>query len=189
MALFWLILPACEKDEGRMAVVETRGETTKDSPPKLFATSDERFRNAKPSPVKGNPPQDWLVLPAKEVRELNYRFGESGLGEVYVTIAGGSVADNVNRWQRQFGKNPLSAAGIAVLAKVPIAGTEGVWLEATGEYASGMGAPAKPGQALAGVIAEVGGRILTLKMVGPEEEVAAQRDALKAFAAILEMME
>jgi hypothetical protein len=189
IALLCLLLPACEKKAARMTVGETRGETTKDHSPKLFATSDERFRNAKPSPVKGDPPQNWLVLPGKEFRDLNYRFGDSGLGEVYVTITGGTVADNVNRWLAQFGRDPLSPAELNVLPKVPIAGAEGVWLEASGEYASGMGAPTKAGQALAGVIAEVGGRMLTLKMVGPEAEVGAEKDALKAFAASLELAE
>jgi hypothetical protein len=188
LALFCLMIPACEKKAARMTVEETRSATTKDSSPKLFATSDERFRNVKPSPVKGNPPQNWLILPAKQFRELNYRFGDSGLGEVYVSLAGGSVADNVNRWQRQFGNNPLSPADMDILTKVPIAGTEGVWLEASGEYASGMGAPARAGQALAGVIAEVDGRILTLKMVGPKAEVEAEKDALKAFAASIELV-
>ena len=189
MALFCLMLPACEKKAARMTVEETRGETTKDNAPKLYASSDERFRDAKPSPVKGNPPGNWLVLPGKQFRELNYRFGDSGLGEVYVTIAGGTVADNVNRWLKQFNMDSLSPAAMDVLPKVPIAGTQGVWLEANGEYASGMGAPARAGQALAGVIAEVGGRILTLKMVGPEEEVEAEKEALKAFAATLKLAE
>lgn len=186
MALVCLTIPACEKNAARMTVEETRKETSKDRAPKLFASSAERFRNAKPSPVKGNPPENWLVLPAKEFRELNYRFGESG--EAYVTLASGSVGDNVNRWFRQFGRDPLAPEAMDALIKTPIAGTEGVWIEITGEYASGMGAPAKPGQGLAGVIAEVGGRILTLKMVGTEAEVEAEKDALKAFAASLEMV-
>ena len=179
---------ACEKTAARMTVAEERGHTVKDASPKLFATSDERFRNVQPSPVKGKPPESWLVLPARQFRELNYRFGDSGTGEVYVSLASGSVADNVNRWMRQFGSDPLSPSEMDGLVRTPIAGTEGVWVEATGEYASGMGAPAKPGQALAGVIAEVGGRILTLKMVGSEAEVAAEKDALKAFAASLELV-
>ncbi len=188
IALICLAIPACEKKADRMTVEETRKETTKDRSAKLFATSDERFRNAKPSPVKGNPPQNWLVLPAKEFRELNYRFGDSGTGEVYVSLAAGSVADNVNRWMRQFGHDPLPPGEMDALVKTSIAGSEGVWVEAKGEYASGMGAPPKPGQALAGVIVEVGGRLLTLKMVGLEAEVEAEKDALKAFAASLELV-
>lgn len=188
MALFCLMIPACEKNAARVTVDETRRATTKDGAAKLSATSDERFRNAKPSPVKGNPPKNWLVLPAKEFRELNYRFGDSGTGEVYVSLAAGSVTDNVNRWMHQFGHVPLTPAELDVLAKVNIAGTEGVWVEATGPYTSGMGAPARGGQALAGVIAEVSGKLMTLKMVGPEAEVEAEKDALKAFAASLELV-
>ena len=188
LALVCLLIPACEKNAARMTLEETRGATTSEGSPKLFATSDERFRNAQPSPVKGNPPENWLVLPAKQFRELNYRFGDSGQGEVYVSLASGSIGDNVNRWQRQFGHDPLSPADLESLVRVPIVGTEGVWVEAAGEYASGMGAPARAGQALAGVIAEVGGRIVTLKMVGPVAEVEAEKDALKAFAASIELV-
>ena len=171
-----------------MQVEDTRPLTTKDSDPKLFATSDERFRNAQPAPVKGTPPESWLVLPPAQFRELNYRFGASGTGEVYVTLASGSVADNVNRWRRQFGMEALTPDEMDATQRTPIAGSEGLWVEAAGEYASGMGAPPKPGYGLAGVIAQVGDRILTVKMVGPEAEVESEKPALKAFAASLEMI-
>ncbi len=183
-----LLSTSCEKKAARVTVEETRGLTVKDSKPKLFATSGERFRDAKPSPVKGDAPENWLKLPSSQFRELNYRFGESGLGEVYVSLSGGGVGDNVNRWVRQFGQDPLSPSDLAAMQKMPIAGTEGVWVEAVGEYASGMGQEAKPGYALAGVIAEVSGRILTLKMVGPEAEVEKEKALLKGFAASLEMV-
>lgn len=168
-----------------MQVEETRPLTSKDRDPKLFASSDERFSNA---PVKGSPPDSWLALPAAQFRELNYRFGASGTGEVYVSIAAGSVADNVNRWRGQFGMAPFTPEDFDAAVKTPIAGTEGVWVEASGEYGSAMGAPPKPGYGLAGVIAQVDGRILTLKMVGPQAEVEAEKPALKAFAASMEMI-
>jgi hypothetical protein len=123
------------------------------------------------------------------MRLLNYRFGESGMGEVWVTIASGSVLDNVNRWFKQFGASELDAAELAKLRSVPIAGTTGTWVEATGEYASGMGAPPKPGFGLAGVVTSVDGRILTVKMVGPESEVKAAAATLEKFAAGLKMAE
>lgn len=183
-----LLGSSCEKKTSRVAVEETRGLTAKDGKPKLFATSDERFRNAKPSPVKGDAPEGWLVLPSAQFRELNYRFGESGLGEVYVSLSGGTVGENVNRWERQFGRDPLSPADLAALEKTPIAGTEGIVVEAAGNYAAGMGQEEKPGYGLAGVIAEVGGRILTVKMVGPEAEVKKEKALLKGFAASLELV-
>lgn len=177
----------CEKSGERMLVEETRGETTKDVTPKMFATSDQRFRDIKPSPVEGNPPQNWLVLPSSQFRLLNYRFGESGTGEVYVSISSGGVMDNANRWLKQFGRDAMSAEDFAGMEKIPVVGLEGVWVEADGEYGSGMGADAKPGYGLAGVIASVGGQILTVKMVGPKNEVDAEKQALRAYIGSLRM--
>lgn len=183
-----LIFSGCEEKK-EVTVTETRKVTTRDGTPKLFATSDERFRDAKPSPVKGDTPDGWLVLPAQQFRLLNYRFGTSGTGEVWVSISQGSVLDNVNRWLHQFGGEALDAAGLAKLPPVMVAGSPGVWVAAEGDYAGGMNAPTKPGFALAGAVASVGGQILTVKMVGPKDEVQAAKAALEGFTRSLRMAE
>lgn len=183
-----VVFSSCEGKK-EITVTETRAATTRDAAPRLFATSDERFRDAKPSPIKGEAPANWLALPASQFRLLNYRFGESGLGEVWVSLASGSVLDNVNRWLGQFEAAQLDAEGMEKLKKIPIAGTFGIWVEAAGEYASGMGAEPKPGFALAGVVASLGGQILTVKMVGPKNEVEAARPALESFAKTLRKAE
>lgn len=177
------------KEKGEVIVSETRTRTTRDSSPKLLATSDERFRDAKPSPVKGETPEGWLALPGTQFRLLNYRFGESGLGEVSVSIASGSVLDNVNRWLKQFGAEAADQVVLEKLRNVPIAEASGTWVEVEGEYSPGMGAAPKPGYALAGVIAAVDGRILTLKMTGPKGEVEAARSVLEDFAKSLKLAE
>lgn len=177
-----LSIPSCRKPPAEVTVTETRVLTTKDVAPKLFATSDQRFRDAKPSPVKGETPEGWLVMPATQMRLLNYRFGESGLGEVWVSVSSGSVLDNVNRWLGQFNATKLDAKGLSELRTVPIAGASGVWVESEGDYAGGMGAPPRAGYALAGVVADFGGRILTVKMVGPKAEVAAAKGTLESYA-------
>ena len=181
-----VFLVSCGKKE-EVVVTETREETSRDSSPKLFATSDERFRDAKPSPVKGETPMGWLELPASQFRLLNYRFGESGLGEVWVSISAGTVLDNVNRWLNQFGATALDAPGLEKLRPVTLAGSPGVWVEADGEYASGMGQEPKPGFGLAGVISSIDGRIVTVKMVGPKAEVDAAKPVLENFAKGLKM--
>lgn len=183
-----VMFSACgEKKE--ITVTETRTETTKDTAPKLFASSDERFRNAKPSPVKGDTPPGWLALPSTQFRLLNYRFGESGTGEVWVSLSAGSVIDNANRWLKQFGATPLDPEAFAKLPPATIAGSTGVWVTAEGDYESGMGDPRKTGFALAGVIASVKGQILTVKMVGPKEEVAAAKPTLEVYVKSLQMAE
>lgn len=174
-----VIFSGCDEKK-EITVTETRKMTTSDQTPKLFATSDERFRDTQPSPVKGDTPQGWLALPSSQFRLLNYRFGETGIGEVWVSLSNGSVIDNANRWLKQFGKGPLDPAAFAKLASFPLAGSAGVWVTAEGDY-GGMGAEAKPGFALAGVIATVKGQILTVKMVGPKTEVEAAKPTLEAY--------
>ena len=171
-------------------MTETRALTTKDVKPKLFATSDERFRDAKPSPVQAETPVGWLKRPSSQFRLLNYGFGATGTGEVWVSLASGTVLDNVNRWLGQFSAAPLDQAGLDALRKVTIAGTSGVWVEARGDYVGGMGAPTKGDQALAGVIADLGdGRILTIKMIGAPAEVQEAAPTLESFAAALKLVD
>jgi hypothetical protein len=179
---------SCEEKK-EITVTETRAATTRDMSPKLFATSDERFRDAKPSPVIGDAPADWLALPPSQFRLLNYRFGESGMGEVWVSLAQGSVLDNVNRWLKQFGAAAVDSAALAKLPSISLAGSNGVFVTAEGDYAGGMGAPDKPGFGLAGVVASVRGQILTVKMVGPRAEVLAAKPLLEAYAKSLRMAE
>lgn len=185
-----LIISSCEK-KAEITVTESREPTTRDAKPKLFATSDERFRDAKPSPVQGDTPHGWLALPASQMRQLNYKFGESGMGEVYVSITGGTVLDNVNRWLAQFELKPIDQAALEKLPSVSIAGTTGVWVTAEGEFGgmSAMNDPKKPGYALAGVVASIKGQIVTIKMVGPKSEVEAAKPALEAFSKGLRMAE
>lgn len=175
-----VIFSGCgEKKE--TTVTETRSLTTKDGAIKLFATSDERFRLIKPSPVKADKPDGWQALPASQFRLLNYRFGETGMGEVWVSLSQGTVLDNANRWLKQFGKPPLDQAGLAKLSSFALAGSTGVRVTAEGDYAGGMGAAEKPGFALAGVIASVKGQIITVKMVGPKAEVEEAQPVLETF--------
>lgn len=182
-----VVLPSCEEKKDAI-VTETRKLTARDAVPKLFATSDTRFRNAKPSPVTAETPDGWLALPATDIRLLNYRFGQSGTGEVWVSISSGTVLDNVNRWiNQQFAAPAIDQAAMEKLRTVPIAGATGVWVEATGPYSPGMGAPPKPGFALAGVITSIQGKILTVKMVGPQAEVQGARQTLEAFAKNLKL--
>lgn len=185
-----LIISACEK-KLEVTVTESREPTTRDAKPKLFATSDERFRDAKPSPVQGDTPPGWLALPASQMRQLNYKFGESGMGEAYVSITGGTVLENVNRWLAQFGGKPIDQAALEKLPSVSIAGATGVWVTAEGEFGgmSSMNDPKKPGYALAGVVASIKGQMVTIKMVGPKSEVEAAKPALEAFSKGLRMAE
>jgi len=173
---------------------ETRQVTMRDEHLKLDATNAERFGagpgmpSGGPAPqgsplVAGSVPEGWSEAPGNSMRLLNYRFGEAG--EVYLSLSRGGVLDNVNRWRRQFGQEPLDAAGLDALEAISLPGYEGVWIEAEGTYGAGMGQGAKEGYGLAGVVAAKGEDILTVKMVGPNEEVRGAVPALRQFVSEL----
>lgn len=183
------MLCSCKKVPLVVTSTETRELSTKDGPVKLNASSDERFRDSQPSPLQGDAPSNWLSRPASQFRLLNFAFGSSGTGEVYVSKSQGSVLDNVNRWMKQFAQPNLDDAGMEKLEKIPLLGTEAVWVTAEGTYAGGMGKEPVEGFALAGVVGRVGSDIYTVKMVGPKEEVAAEKEKLQAYVKSLRMAE
>lgn len=158
-----------ESDE--VSVNESRPVASNDLAPRLDADSDERFGNADHCPFTAETPTGWKRLPGKQFRLMNYRFGPSGEGEVWVSTSGGDVLENANRWLRQFAAKELDQAGLAALPTTPLFGSPAVVLKAEGIYRPGQGQPEKPGYALAGVIAAYEGGVIAVKMVAPVGEV------------------
>jgi len=188
LLIFGVFLVSCKREE-EIDVSQTRRLTTKDGNLKIDATSDERFRNAKPAPFKGDLPDGWLKLPPTQFRLMNYRFGESGLGEVYLSISGGSVLDNANRWVKQFAAESLTLEGLKDLPKLGMLNATAHELELQGTYASGMGQAPKAGYALYGALASIQGRLYTVKMIGPEKEVAVGKADAKRWIKSLKVAE
>lgn len=191
-------LGACGKRELSEAT-DSRRVTMRDENLKLDVSSNERFGvgapkppsvaargagNAPASPLEaGEIPESWTEAAVTSFRLLNYRFGSAG--EVYLSLSRGGVLENANRWLNQFGKPAIEAAEFAAMEKVEIAGFEGVWVEVEGDFGGGMGKPGQADYALAGLVAEKDGRILTVKMIGPAADVAAEKENLRKFAASL----
>jgi hypothetical protein len=185
LGAFALLTSCGHEDE--VVVTETRRVTLRDVTPKLNASADERFRNTRPSPVTAPTPEGWLPVPSTEFRLLNYRFGDQGTGEVWVSVAGGGLLENINRWLGQFALEPIDSATLSQWGRVAVGSDkQGVWVEAKGNYSPGMGQPPRSDQALAGILVDADGGLLTIKMVGPIADVEAQKDALKSFAASIE---
>ncbi len=177
------LLAGCDKP-AEVTVDESRVVTMRDTGLKLNATSNDRFQEPGTGPfIAGTVPANWLAQPSSSFRLLSYRFGTGG--DVAVGISSGGLLENVNRWLGQFGQDPLAEADLAKLEQGEVVGAKGVWVEAAGDYSPGMGQPPRAAQSLYGLVAEKGGRIVTIKMTGPAEELAAQKSALKVFAATL----
>lgn len=179
---------ACDPKQGEVTeITETRPVTSKDDSLRLFASSAERLMPPNNDPIQaGSVPAAWTQAPSRQFRILNYTFGKSNSGEVYVSLVTGTLLENVNRWRGQFDMPPLSPAEFSDQESTPIAGGRGIWVRARGSY-GGVGADAMPGYGLAGVLAMSGEQVLSVKMVGPEEDVDAALEDLKQFCADLKI--
>lgn len=130
-------------------------------------------------------PAEWSKVPSTRFRILNYQFDKDG--EVFVGRVGGSVLANVNRWLAQFGKSPLET--LDDLEKVEVSGKQAVLVTAKGKFGGGMGRPPRENAGLAGIVFQEGDRIITIKMIGDGEAVAAERERLIQFAKSLRIRE
>jgi len=108
-----------------------------------------------------------------------------GGGRVWVSVSGGTVRDNANRWLRQFGAQDTDEAGLKALPTMPLLGEPAVVVKAEGTYQGGMGQPEQAGYGMAGVIAAYQGGVVTVKMVAPAAEVRFGFPALVQFVGSL----
>ena len=203
MAAAVLLSVGCHKESDVIEIDTTRPLTSVDQPPKLMASSRERFigsGHSGPSPSAGpmSParyagvmPDGWKELPGTSIRLLNYAIGPDGNGEVYVSQTRGGMLGNVERWRGQFGIANTVGEDLLEMPRVVLMGAgEGLLVEATGTYSPGMGRPAMPGHAMAGVVGVLqDGGIFTVKMTGPEALVNAERGRFLEFCQNLKPIE
>jgi len=143
---------------------------------------------ARSSSLSWSAPDAWRRAADRPMREVTYRLGDSGEGECYVTLLGGTGGGafaNANRWRGQMGRDPLSDGDFAGLERIPMLGTEGVLVEVDGTY-RGMGDELVEAATLLGAICELPGRAVFVKLIGPSELVHAARGEFVAFCESLE---
>ena len=119
-----------------------------------------------------------FALPKAEGDELD--------GRLTVSLAGGSVADNVKRWRDQFGGKPEKDSQ----QELDIAGFKVTVVDFIGSFADQPGpfAPAveRPGYRMLAAIVPVGEQLHFIKAYGPQKTMADQEDAFHAFLQTLQ---
>ena len=175
-----ILMAGCSKKPAEVEIDETRELTTKDARVRLFTSSWKRFRPGERY-YTYELPEGWERRASAPMRKLNFAVGTGRDGEVYLSETMGSREDNVNRWRGQFGLAPISAGEVSALPRVLALGAELTLVEATGDYAAGMGRPPRPGYGLAGVIGSTADGVITVKMVGPKAVVEAERERFLEF--------
>jgi len=102
-------------------------------------------------------------------------------------VFGGGVLPNANRWLGQFGLDP--APSLASFTKLEILGKDAYIVEASGDLKASMGNEGAKDQGLLGFVRQSGEETITLKIVGPAADVAAQKEAFLAYASSLEFVD
>ncbi len=189
-----LFLASCgEKQE--LTSSETRAVTTLDERPiPLSPTSADRFEPPGTpkaestehvhgeSAAKGGftytAGEGWTAKPKTQFRLVNYVLPAGG--EIYLSITGGGVLPNLNRWLGQFGQEKISESELAQMPTVTILGEEGVLVEVTGAYA-GMGKSKQDNMSLLGTLAEVDGQLISVKLIATPDETKEQKAAFITF--------
>lgn len=147
------------------------------TPPPMLAASAGTFDASK---IQWSAPPSWQQGPERTMRLVTYNVGKS---ECYITVLGGAaggVEANLNRWRGQLEQPALTAEEIAKLPTLKILGKDAPFLQVSGTYTTMSGEPL-PGQTLLGAICLTDSGMLTVKMTGPEAEVASELENFKSF--------
>lgn len=167
-----ILLTGCRKPAASIHVTESRRLTLHDQ--------------VYPGDYKDAPPIGWRRLPGTQFRLINYVAGEDDSVEIVVGETQGDLLANANRWLGQFGLSPVQS--LEFLGRTEMLGKNAYLIEGDGTYSPGMGRPPKEDHAMIGLIRESSYNLITLKMIGPAEEVKKQRDSffeyMRSFEAI-----
>lgn len=128
-------------------------------------------------------PSEWTPGGERPMRLATYTLGTTGKTECYISPlsgTGGGEEMNLNRWLNQMGQPPMSADALAALPKLNILGQSVSLLETNGTFTS-MRGETKENYALAGVFITLNDTSYSIKLIGPQADVAANRATFIAF--------
>ncbi len=174
LSCYSAILVCCKEQPKEMEVDERR-ELCQYDDPNIFKNSYET--------ILGTQPLSWRRVNRTDFRLLNYAVGNAT--EVAVgQVDGGGVLANLNRWEREFGQDVME--DLSGLATIKMFGERDAYvIQLKGLFQKKMsGMPVKAeGWAVTGIICDIGnGSLVTVKMMGPEDEVKAEQESLMDFA-------
>ncbi len=193
-----LFLSGCER--GEVAITSSR-VTTSPKQVKPDATSADRFpgfdghMGGSPASQGGGQPLVWQTPPTWKERpvESGPRMASFSVrgepdGDCSISIAGGDVPTNVNRWRKQMGSGPLSQDEIDKLPATELLGRRASLVELEGTYA-GMGdSPPRASWKLLGVMLPLGDKgMLFVKATGPKALLDAEKTNFLALVASIKI--
>ncbi|RMG17442.1 MAG: hypothetical protein D6731_04070 [Planctomycetota bacterium] len=131
-------------------------------------------------------PKGWSERGPRPMREVTFSCAESPGVECYVTVLrgeAGGVRENVNRWRKQIGQEPLSDAEVSALPTLRVLDRDATLLDAQGTLETRDGP--KADHRLLGLVCPQEGFTVFVKLTGPAEEVQRERTRFRALCASL----
>lgn len=181
--------PAALVDAERAAFEEFVASLALHAPEERPAPTAETAPAAGAAPFTFDLPDGWRAIAPSGMRDVNLVAGVDGEVECYVVrLPGeaGGLVPNVNRWRGEVGAGPLSAAEVVSLPTVPLLGQDCPIVEGRGDYEGMDRAGVRADAGLLGTLRVDRGGSVFVKMVGPAEAVAAERERFLAFVESLE---
>ena len=132
-------------------------------------------------------PAEWEQRPDQQMRVVTFAPRGATGTECYVTILSGpagGVEANLNRWRDQMGQPRLGPADLAALRTVQVLGHDAKLIEVNGNYTDMQGNKVEKA-ALLGIVCPLEGALLTVKMTGPSDVIAQEKDRFLAFCGSL----
>ena len=166
------------------------GMTQFDSSEQGEASSGDSSTGSAGPQLTWDTPEGWTEVPATSMRDINFTVGSDGIGECYVSrlpSTGGGLVENVNRWRRQMGQEPMSEEEVNAMPTRVVFSRPATYVAVDGSF-TGMGGKATIDEArLLGVILNTGNGAVFVKMTGPSDLVTANEDEFDAFCASLRL--
>jgi hypothetical protein len=137
-------------------------------------------------------PAGWVRSPARSQFvaaefQLPKAEGDERDGRLTVSVAGGSVDANLERWRGQFGGKPDKDTQ----DEIPIAGLTVTVVDLSGTYNDSMGpfAPGeqRPGYRMIGAVVPAGNQLHFIKAYGPEKTMEQHAAEFRAFLQTLQV--
>jgi len=155
-------------------------------PPGSAGPSSERPRQPAAAPENAVPnftsqvPESWRVAKKNMMQLAAYEVGDVGESDrkaiISVSVAGGNLVQNLNRWREQVGLGDLDADALAEQAhSIKVDGADGI------EVAFAGPADAEKPKSVVGVIVRVQGQQWFIKLIGIPELVAQEKAHFEEF--------
>ena len=131
----------------------------------------EKGNGATPArkPVTWTRPETWKPEPPNRFLLAAFRPKAHPETRCTISLAGGDMAMNVNRWREQMGLDKATADEIGKLPTRKVLGQDAHVVTLDGDFEGAMRQPAMKGARMLGVVVVRAGESLFVKMLGPKD--------------------